>query len=507
MLKVAGEQLKNNLTRSGVNLSVETDLLYLDVVNGRIGIKTVTPDVELDVHGSIRSSDLHLPNTVVGTHNWVVSTDINGKLCLTYDSIKYFSFTNNSEILDSNNEPILKIDNLTDVDTSLSATTQDLLLISSGSGTYSFKPFADIAGETETVFNHLNVGHIQLGVTLPNQIDTNGGDLILDSATNIVVIRSNASFTNDITGVGYTNLNHLTASGDVTLNDIVVSDNTIQSNVGDLTLSANSGIVNIQGNVLVNGNRIAEPIIFSDNPPPLANHGNLWMNTKNGVLYINHNNNWVQPNYTPLLPDTPDDSFGRTVVSPIAPTDVPVGSTWFDTNSGRFYVYAQENGWIQPSYSLLQGTSPYVASTFISDTDPIGAVDGNLWLDTNTGQFYIRVQGTWIEPVTGSATTARQTIAYTQINPPTDVLDGDIWFNTASQEIFVSHNRAWLAPEVKGDFEDEMKVSELFFSDEWSIRVTNDELHFVYNDVPVFEIANNGLLKVSNDIVADGDVQ
>jgi hypothetical protein len=257
----------------------------------------------------------------------------------------------------------------------------------------------------------------------------------------------------------------------------------------------------------INGKKIADPIIFSDTSPPTSNHGNLWMNTTTGVLYINHNNNWIQPSYTPLLPDIPEDNYGKTIVSPITPTDVEVGATWFDTSNGRFYVYAQENGWVQPSYSLLQGSSPYVASTFISDTEPVIAVDGNLWLDTNTGQFYIRVQDTWIEPVTGSSSTAQKSTAYTQPTEPNGAVDGDMWMNTITQELFVRHNRVWIAPEIKGDFSDNIKTAELFLSDNWSIRVTNDELHFVYNNVPVFEIANNGLLKVSNDIVADGDVQ
>jgi len=506
MLKVAGEQLKDNLTRSGKNLSIETDLLYLDVVNGRIGIKTVTPDVELDVHGSVKSSDIHLYHTL-GNHNWIIAPDINGRLSLIKDSIKYFTFTNNEGILDENNKPILKLQNLNDLDTSLSTNTKDLLLISDGDGTYSFKLLADLTGDAETVFPNLNVGDIQIGVTLPNEIDTVAGDLVLDSATNAVIIRGNASFTNNITATGDTNLTNLLANGNVKLNHITINNNTIHSDVGDLTLSADSGKVNIQGNLTVNGNKIADPVIFSDTIPALNNHGNFWMNTTNGVLYINHNNSWIQPSYTPLLPDTPDDNYGKTIVSPFLPNNVEVGATWFDTSNGRFYVYAQEDGWVQPSYSLLQGSSPYVASTFISDTDPIGAVDGNLWLDSKTGQFYIRVQGTWIEPVTGSATTAQKSTAYTQPTEPNGAIDGDMWMNTATQELFVRHNRVWMAPEIKGDFSDNIKTAELFLSDEWSIRVTNDELHFVYNNVPVFEIANNGLLKVSNDIVADGDVQ
>ena len=44
---IQGEMLEGNLTRDGVNLTVETDLLFLDVVNGRVGINK-TPTAEFD---------------------------------------------------------------------------------------------------------------------------------------------------------------------------------------------------------------------------------------------------------------------------------------------------------------------------------------------------------------------------------------------------------------------------------------------------------------------------
>ena len=56
--RISGPLLKANLLRNGVDLAFETDLLYLDVNNSRIGIKTTTPQYELDVNGTTRSTDL-----------------------------------------------------------------------------------------------------------------------------------------------------------------------------------------------------------------------------------------------------------------------------------------------------------------------------------------------------------------------------------------------------------------------------------------------------------------
>jgi hypothetical protein len=59
--RISGPLLKANLLRDGVPLAFETDLLYLDVVNGRVGIKTASPDYDLDVNGTARTTNLIVP--------------------------------------------------------------------------------------------------------------------------------------------------------------------------------------------------------------------------------------------------------------------------------------------------------------------------------------------------------------------------------------------------------------------------------------------------------------
>ena len=47
--RISGAMLQGNLERDGSDLAFETDLLYLDVANNRIGIKNTTPAHNLDV--------------------------------------------------------------------------------------------------------------------------------------------------------------------------------------------------------------------------------------------------------------------------------------------------------------------------------------------------------------------------------------------------------------------------------------------------------------------------
>lgn len=63
--KISGPLLKENLLRDGVDLAFETDLIYLDVNNRRVGIKTSTPSHDLTVDGTIRTTNLEVTTGAV----------------------------------------------------------------------------------------------------------------------------------------------------------------------------------------------------------------------------------------------------------------------------------------------------------------------------------------------------------------------------------------------------------------------------------------------------------
>ena len=60
--RISGPLLKANLLREGVDLAFETDLLYLDVNNSRIGINNTSPQYDLDVNGTTRAPGLEISN-------------------------------------------------------------------------------------------------------------------------------------------------------------------------------------------------------------------------------------------------------------------------------------------------------------------------------------------------------------------------------------------------------------------------------------------------------------
>jgi|11_taG_2_1085331.scaffolds.fasta_scaffold00464_9 hypothetical protein len=56
--RISGSVLKSNLTRNGTDLAFETNLLYLDVTNSRVGIGTSEPSSALHVNGTITTSSI-----------------------------------------------------------------------------------------------------------------------------------------------------------------------------------------------------------------------------------------------------------------------------------------------------------------------------------------------------------------------------------------------------------------------------------------------------------------
>ncbi len=56
--RISGSVLKSNLTRNGTDLAFETNLLYLDVTNNRVGIGTSEPSTALQVSGTTTTTGL-----------------------------------------------------------------------------------------------------------------------------------------------------------------------------------------------------------------------------------------------------------------------------------------------------------------------------------------------------------------------------------------------------------------------------------------------------------------
>ncbi len=72
--RISGPLLSENLLRNGVDLAFETDLLYLDVVNGRIGIRSDAPSKAFFINNTINTTNL-IVDTSYTVPNFSITTD------------------------------------------------------------------------------------------------------------------------------------------------------------------------------------------------------------------------------------------------------------------------------------------------------------------------------------------------------------------------------------------------------------------------------------------------
>ena len=178
--RISGQLLKSNLLRAGENLAFETNLLYLDVYNGRIGVKTAAPDVDLDVNGHTRSTNITVDNQLnIGNLHFTGNT-------ITSDSntINFAAAAGEATVYHSR----LQIDDLQLQGNIISTTVSDsdIEINPNGSGTVNIIANTNIAGNLVVTGNVNATGNIVIG-----------GDITIgDALTDNIVI--NASIKSDL---------------------------------------------------------------------------------------------------------------------------------------------------------------------------------------------------------------------------------------------------------------------------------------------------------------------
>ena len=174
--RISGPLLKANLLRNGQNLAFETDLLYLDVVNRRIGVKTNSPQYALDVNGVARVQDLEITNNTFQVGNVTLDGN-NGTIS---SSAQEFSIATADNTIVGNRVLIgdLEINNNFIENTN---TNSDLFIRANGTGNVNIVGNTQINGDLHATGNISADGSITLGDT-----DTDSIFLNADIASDIM---------------------------------------------------------------------------------------------------------------------------------------------------------------------------------------------------------------------------------------------------------------------------------------------------------------------------------
>lgn len=168
--RIGGQVLTDNLLRAGVDLAFETDLLYLNVANQQIGVKTATPIYDLDVNSGIRTTNITVDNQIAvgnirinapnifSTSVGGIDVYINGGGQISHDRL-----TTANLVLDGN--LISSISN------------SNIILDPNGSGTVELMANTDITGDLGVT------GNISMGGNLTGLGTLTFGDQTLDTVT------------------------------------------------------------------------------------------------------------------------------------------------------------------------------------------------------------------------------------------------------------------------------------------------------------------------------------
>ena len=262
--RISGQLLKPNLTRDGIDLAFETDLLYLSVVDAAqplkvvgIGVNTNSPQYDLDVNGTTKTTDLEVTGQLdIGNFNITGNTISSDLSTITFAP--------------SGSEPTIfaakvNIDDIQIIDNVISTevSNSDLVLRANGSGIIDLDSNTKVTGNL-TVTGSINAGgnvtiggNITIGDSLTDNIEINAGiqsDLI-PQTNNTYSLGSSSNRWKDL----YTNnlITTVITVGTLNVGDLVLQNNEITTTAGqDLVLDANGAGGVVLGNFKVAGNII-----------------------------------------------------------------------------------------------------------------------------------------------------------------------------------------------------------------------------------------------------------
>jgi hypothetical protein len=304
--RIGGQVLTDNLLRAGVDLAFETDLLYLDVTNNRIGVRDGTPVYDLDVNSHIKTTNLTVtslatidditftsPNTI-GSILAPIDIYIAGPTLLhdrlatsslEFDDNFISSFSNSNIVLDPNGSGTVDIYATTNLTGILGVSGNIVLsgnLRSDGIVNVGDNPL-DTVTIAPDLTQHLVPGDnilYDLGSSLKrwsngyaNNVDINtgftAGNITVATPSSISVASGNIS----INAAGSSPVT--TFTGDIQTSGIKFDGNLIQSftnqnirfnpsSAGAINLEANTNVTGnlaVTGNTQMNGNLIFNGII------------------------------------------------------------------------------------------------------------------------------------------------------------------------------------------------------------------------------------------------------
>jgi hypothetical protein len=327
--RISGPLLKSNLIRDGVDLAFETDLLYLDVNNARIGINSASPQYALDVVGTAKSTDLEVTNNLtIGNFNITGNTITSTAPIINFEASGGEATIYHTRVIIND----IEIDGNT-ISTNIS--NSNLELRPNGTGIVDIQSPTSIVGDLNVTGNITATGDITIGGNLiigdaiTDEIIINASiksDLIPET-NNLYDLGSPTNKWRNIYAVNLTASNFFLDSFQV--GNILLTDNSISTVTGNLILDASgTGAVRI-GNFEIKDNTITN--VVSGSVSEISQSGT-------GYFKISGTNGFVPP-------------AGTTAERPTA--YAVAGMTRYNTDTRALEVWdAVVSNWVSPAGTI-----------------------------------------------------------------------------------------------------------------------------------------------------------
>ena len=322
--RISGPLLADNLRRNGANLAFDNQVLYLDVVNGRVGFNSNSPVNEVYAPNAIDTVNL-IVDTQSNLANFTITTNT------IQDAISSITISPNQSSTPTIVTPAISTANLVFRDNVISNTVSNdpINITATGIGVINLNSDTTVTGNLHATGNITWDGDITLGDNLAQDTVTFGADVgssILPSVTNSYDLGNNTTplrwgttyvNTTTATNINTTNLSTTTFIGSGTngLNgDVIIGTNS--GNTLTVTARINSGLIPATTNTYNLGSSTG-PLYWNNVYAITFNNGNITLT-----------NNTIQTNTTNSNLRLIANGSGQVVFSKLNVTNnVTVGGT------------------------------------------------------------------------------------------------------------------------------------------------------------------------------------
>jgi hypothetical protein len=285
--RISGPMLFSNLDRQGVDLAFDSNLVYLDVTNRRVGINNASPQYSLDNPGNVRLANILIQGNSISSNTGVVDLGSISNITIAGGSSNYVIYTDGNGNLAWGQISDLDVSwgNLLLANNTISITNTDgnLVLLANGSGSVT----------TTNDFYAANV----YATNITGVINSGSGNVTANLTGNITgtfgAFAGNlySSWLEGNVVGSYGNFNTVNVNGTMTATGNVVAQK-ITSPINDLHISAGTE----NPNNIIRFDSVSAfdiPSGTTDERPPSPDYGYVRYNTDIGSIEWWGGSQWV----------------------------------------------------------------------------------------------------------------------------------------------------------------------------------------------------------------------